>query len=336
LNGTEALVRLLKNRGHEVRVAIRLNETVSTWSGGIVRFATYPGPPAEEEAAWLRAWLSDAPGRWLIYVVRDFDAAHEYWKNIAASPAVSDDPERKEEAEENRDKTADWVSGLPPKAKPAAAPVTWFAVDSPWAPPRICKQLGGPWAEGIDAAAAAISVHEPLKAANSQVLLKGDGKPLVVEKEIGEGTALFIANGSFLINEALANPARRPLAERVVEWADRGVTQVAIVEGSWLFQEAESPTLWDLLKRIWAFRWVVFQVSVAALAATLARAPRLGRPRPPMPSASDRPAEHALALGALLKRAASPANARELLERYRRWRHPKASVQAHSIASGHS
>ena len=40
-------------------------------------------------------------------------------------------------------------------------------------------------------------------------LLEEDGKPLVVEKMIGRGKALLLANGSFLLNEALVNPARR-------------------------------------------------------------------------------------------------------------------------------
>ena len=82
------------------------------------------------------------------------------------------------------------------------------------------------------------------------------------------------------------------------------------------------PTLWDLLRRLPAVRWVAIQVGLAALMAALARAPRLGRPRPAPPSGADRPAEHALALGTLLARADAAPYARELLDRYRRWRHP--------------
>ena len=50
LNGTSVLVRLLKDRGHPVRAAIRLNEELADWAGGIVRFAPYPGPPDTNEA----------------------------------------------------------------------------------------------------------------------------------------------------------------------------------------------------------------------------------------------------------------------------------------------
>ena len=117
---------MFEHSGKEVRVAIRLNEELADWAGGIVRFAPTPGPPAEDEAVWYRAWLAGAPDRWLIYVVRDFDTAQEYWKSVAEGPVAAADPVRKAEAEENRDRAADWVDRLPKKPKPAAGPAEWF------------------------------------------------------------------------------------------------------------------------------------------------------------------------------------------------------------------
>lgn len=46
LNGTSVLARMLRDSGHEVRTAIRLNDELADWAEGIVRFAPYPGPPA--------------------------------------------------------------------------------------------------------------------------------------------------------------------------------------------------------------------------------------------------------------------------------------------------
>ena len=89
--------------------------------------------------------------------------------------------------------------------------------------------------------------------------------------------------------------------------------------------DAEPPTIWNLMRRIPSLRWVAIQVGLAALMAALARAPRLGRPRPDPPSGADRPAEHALALGTLLARAKAAPEAHELLDRYRRWRFPRTS-----------
>ena len=143
---------------------------------------------------------------------------------------------------------------------------------------------------------------------------------------------LVIANGSFLLNEAVVNPARRPLAERVVDWADRGRDRsVAMVEGSSVLGDGEMPTLWDLLRRLPAF----------ALGGDPGRPGRAhgdagarpgwaARARAP-PSGADRPAEHALALGALLARAGaaadSPRAARSL---------PALAASAHARPDEHA
>ncbi len=73
---------MLRSEGHEVRTAIRLSDELAEWAEGIVRFAPYPGPPDREEAEWYEHWLADDANRWLVYVVRDFDAVAEYWKTV--------------------------------------------------------------------------------------------------------------------------------------------------------------------------------------------------------------------------------------------------------------
>ena len=324
MNGTSVLTRMLRDKSLDVRTAIRLNDGLADWADGIVRFAPYPGPPSRDEAAWYREWLAAGPDHWLIYVVRDFDSVAEYWKNVRDGLADASAAARRAEAEDNRRTAADWVDQLPRKAKPAADSREWFEAVTPWNPPRACTKLSGPWANGIDAAAAALTVHESLKTARGRILLEGDDQALVVEKAMGRGRVLVIANGSFLLNEAVVNPARRPLAERVIAWAGRASKQVAMVEGPFVLEgEASALSIWALLRRIPTLRWVVIQMGLAALVAALARAPRLGRPRPDPPSGADRPAQHALALGALLARANAAPEAHELLDRYQRWRYPR-------------
>jgi len=158
----------------------------------------------------------------------------------------------------------------------------------------------------------------------------GDDKPFVLEKTVaGPGRMLFIANGSFLLNEPLVNSTRRPLAESVVEWAGGDGRPIALVEGSFVMGGPQGPpSLWDLVKRLPALRWVAIQLSLAGLLAALARAPRLGRPKPDPASDADQPAAHARALGALLARAGSAHEAHDLLDRYRRWRYPRARQDA--------
>ncbi len=154
LNGTAALAELLRSRGHTVRAAVRLTETLAEWADGMVRFAPYPGPPEADEARWLTAWLNQNPDRWLIYVVRDFDATAEYWTAIRDGFAESGDRGRRAEAEANLIEAADWVEKLPSKPWNTGRAHDWFAVERGASPPEVCTKLEGPWAKDIDSAGA--------------------------------------------------------------------------------------------------------------------------------------------------------------------------------------
>ncbi len=274
LNGTAALAELLRSRGHTVRAADRLTETRAEWADGMVRFAPYPGPPEAEEARWLCKWLDEDQNRWLIYVVRDFDATAEYWAAIRDGMSESGDHVRRAQAEANQIEAADWVDKLPLKPWNTGKARDWFAVERGASPPKVCTKLEGPWAKGIDATGARLWLHEAIVADSDAVLLSGDGKPLVVDKSLVKGrNILVVANGSFLLNEALVNAERRSLALRVAEWPGGKALHIAFVEGSYVLSaEAEMPSLWDLMQRLPILRWVGGQMLLAALLAALARA----------------------------------------------------------------
>jgi hypothetical protein len=327
VNGTKALADTFRGRGHLVRAAVRLTDELAVWSEGIVRFAPYPGPPEADEARWFLQWLDKNPRRWLIYVVRDFDTLAEYWENVRDGTSETTDPERRAEAEANRGQNKDWVHSLPATPKQVANARDWFAIESAAGPPKISTTLEGPWAEHVDARAAQLWLHESIKPDQEHsILLAANGKALVVDQSvIGRRRILVVANGSFLLNEALANPARRKLALRLAEWPADVAQQVAFVDGAFVTSGEEGPpTLWKLLKRLPDLRWVAAQMGLAALFAALARAPRLGRPRPDPASGADRPAAHARALGSLLEASGATAESRDLIERYRLWRWPHA------------
>ncbi len=108
----------------------------------------------------------------------------------------------------------------------------------------------------------------------------------------------MIANGSFLLERGGCQSGT-PAAGRARDRLGRQrLRACCLVEGSFVLGgRSEMPTIWDLLWRIPPLRWVAIQVGLAALLAALARAPRLGRPRPDPPSGADRPAEHAAGPG---------------------------------------
>ena len=217
--------------------------------------------------------------------MRDYDAREDYWKLVVDQLGGAPDEPGRDQAETNLDRARGWVSQLPhPDDKPAD-PQLWFAVGKAADPPRQCKSLGGPWAEDIDAASARLTVHEPLKPGQEVVLLTGDGDVLAMEWEAErDSRVLAIANGSFLLNLPLVNPARRPLAERVVAWIGPRRRHVAFVEGPMVLGEPEdTPTLFDLVARLKTFRWVALHLGLFGLLACLARARAWAVPAPRRP-----------------------------------------------------
>jgi hypothetical protein len=354
INGTGVLAGLFRERGHEVRAAVRLTDELSDWADVIVRFAPTPGPPAEDEAKWYDGWLNARYGRRVVYVPHDYDAGPDYW-SAALEKLPKDAPKRlRERVEEARTQSEGWENRLPPKPKDVATPEDWFAVKdggkgrgvskkagkaataAPAPSPvkvQVCDKLEGPWARGVDAAKARVVRHEVLVVGSEDVLLTCDGEALAMSWTRYNGSRVVaVANGSFLLNAALAaNPARRPLALRVVDWSGsdsdeaegrEGRTvpkRVAFVEGAFVLSGLKMPSVFDLLK-VEPFGVVAAQLLALGLAACLARAPRLGRPKPEAPSGADRPAAHPEALGALLARTGQAREARSILDAYRRWR----------------
>ena len=325
INGTGAFAEVLRQGGHEVRVAVRMTDALAEWSTVLVRYALHPGPPDVEEGRWLAEWLRARPGRKVVYVLQDYDAEAEFWDAMLAAEPKDARPEDLDRIKHKRDFARSWVGGLPAKAKEPAKESEWFALEPKPASPSTCKTLGGPWAEGVDAGAAAVPKHETFRVEDEPVLLDGDGSPLAISWSFDNGSqVLAVANGSFLLNASLLNRARRPLTMRVADWIGPDAGRLAFVEGARPLAEGEdsaSTNPFHLLQ-VWPFDWISIHLMAFLLLLALSYAVRLGRPVPEPPSGVERPSAHPEALGALLARTGRADAARGLLDAYRRWRHP--------------
>lgn len=339
INGTGALAAMFRARGCEVRTALRRTDKLSEWADVIVRFAPFPGPPERDEARWYGHWLDNHPDRALVYIPRDYDADKDYWSRVLDDLPQNTSAERRARIERERDHPLRFLELPPTRPKEIADATDWFGVNPAPNPPAPCKSLDGPWADGIDPAKAAVVEHETLKVDAETVLLGcGPKKAIAMEwTRYNDSRVLVIANGSFLLNAALLNPARRPLAEKVVEWAAEEPLHVAFVEG--LFGEGDedgSLSIFSIIARVTSIRWVMIQMLVLGLAACLWRAPRLGRARSEPASDADRPVAHAEALGALMARLRRVAEAQAILDAYRRWRYPSRFGTQPSLPTGRS
>lgn len=325
VNGTAAFAEMLRLRGHKVIVSRRLNDDLKSRADAIVRFAPIPGPPELEEANWYAVWLSEKPSRALIYIPRDFDAETEYWESVLAALPKNYDPKAREMMDLRRNWSNGWYRKLPPPAKRVADPTVWFKVE-PRKRPATCSRLEGDWAEGIDAQAAALTIHQPLEFTGDYPLLvsSADGGVLAMEWTWDSGSrVLTIANGSFLLNEPIARAARRPLANRTIDWLGAGKKTIVFAEGSNLLSAMREPPSAYRLLFVDPIGWVTAHLIALLIIGALSRAAILGRPRPDPPAEVDRPSAHPEAIGLLLSQTKNRTDAsREQLEAYRRWRRP--------------
>jgi hypothetical protein len=328
INGTGTLAEILRGRGHEVRAAIRTSETLADWADVIVRFSPQPGPIDRQEGAWLTNWLNARPLRRLVYVPRDFDAEPEFWEAMLAAQPKGTDPTTIRSIEAKRSNSKTWSTSLPSKTKTPADPAIWFEFE-PKAKTLTCKKLEGPWSEGVDGAAAAITRHEVFKVSGGEeIFLSGDQSPLAIGwTYANDSRVLVVANASFLLNASLLNHARRPLAIRVVDWLGSKPTHVAFLEGRRVAvsasdaEDEEAASSQFHLLGVAPFGWLAAHLVVFLLLFAFSFAVRLGRPIPEPPSGVERPSAHPEALGALLAKTRRADAARFLLESYRRWRH---------------
>ena len=338
INGTNAFADLLTQRGHTIRPTLRYTESLGAWARVIVRFAPGGGPPDHDEALWLREWLDADPGHRLIYVVRDGTTDAEFWgRMLGALPPDAREGERAKIQARIAAARAPALPSTPPTPVAPAEGREWF-VTEPLAAPQVngaavAGTLTGPWAEGVDPAAAALPVRRVIRTTEDDpVLLAADGKALVATLDFRAETAeggdvLVVANGGFLLNAALLNRARRPLAARAADWLGDVPAHVAFVEGAFVLSDVDDSRVSPFhLLAVSPFNWVTAHLGAFGILLCLALAASIGRPRPEPPDSTERPSAHPVALGALLARTRQVAVAEDLLATYRRWRHPTAAA----------
>ncbi|MHC5543485.1 hypothetical protein ACYOEI_35120, partial [Singulisphaera rosea] len=272
LNGTKVFAEMLRAEGHTVRTAFRLTDELNGWADAIVRFAPYSGPPRRDESDWYEVWLDGGDDRRLVYVPRDVGVASEYWDQVLRALPESADPKRKDQAKRLRDESKTRSSTNPASTKDKdkdhelADPSDWFAVDPGKSESETCKTFEGPWALQLNASEAALPRHDTLKVQSETVLLMGDEKPLVIEwSRHNQSQVLVAANGTFLLNAALLNRARRPLALRTAQWLGSEPRRVAFVEGGALVGEQPEPPTPFTLMRIHPFGWIAAQILAVGL-----------------------------------------------------------------------
>jgi hypothetical protein len=329
VNGTAVLGEMFEAAGHNVYSWRWLSPRIEKQADCIVWFPDDFEPPSPEVRDWLENWLlgqpehawddwlAEQPGRTLIYVGRDFDAAAWYWDEVKpGAPPEQAKLIAKEAAAAKSDFNIDR------QAIPAKDDCRWFTAVGK-SQPRKVGTLQGPWAEGIDASKVEIELNGRIDTADSaDVLLKSKGDVLVTREPWGESQLIVIANGSFLLNLPLVNHEHRKLAGKLIEEVGPPGQTVVFLEsdpgGPPIRDEdpsAQVPTGMEIFF-IPPACWILWHFSAIGIMFCFSRWPIFGLPRRLERGGTSDFAKHIEALAELLERSGDEGYAQRRLAHY--------------------
>ncbi|MBN2476853.1 MAG: hypothetical protein JXB62_19760 [Pirellulales bacterium] len=323
INGTSVLGSMFEQAGHRVFSWRKLSPKVSRRADCIVWFPNDFEPPDPEARAWLDTWLTEQPGRTLIYVGRDFDANGFYWEKVEP-----DAPPRQVPKIRARRNAARRQFRRARPAMPEPEDCEWFTADGKYEPRKVRTLTDGDprWLDGIDPEKLEIELNGRIDPGpTAEVLLESEGDVLVSREcswgpldpwgQGDQGKLIVVANGSFLLNLPLVNHEHRKLAGKLIEEVGPPRKTVVFLEsnaGEQLVLEedpsAARPTGLEILTTSPAC-WIFLHLAVVGLFFCFSRWPIFGLPRKlPRGSPSDF-GKHIQALAELLERSRDQAYA---------------------------
>jgi Domain of unknown function (DUF4129) len=322
VSGLTVFRELCEQRNHKTVEMISLSERshqfdMIVWAPKDFRV------PNDEEIEWFDDWLSNNPNRKLIWVGRDYSPASHYWRKAAESSSPED-------RRTFRLQEAYAVSEFESFRLRSAT-----SLKCPWFEQQLGDDVGfrvekfkGPWAYDADIdigqsdivlRGKLMPMQEPSTNLSTSkpdadvphiqtLLASSDGSPIVSSisrQRWKDSKLILVANGSVLMNEALANRSNHYVAERLVDQSSPkgrigflsnfGDTRIRL---PW---EEQEPKGFEWL-RVWPLSLIAIQGLFVGLVALLAMLPIFGRPqRLPSPSTTDF-GKHIEALGDLLAR----------------------------------
>lgn len=346
VNGTMIFSALLAEAGFEVQTQSRVSRSLEGRADVAIWVPRGTALPSDAEREFFETWLQKSPGRVLVYLGRDFDAAPDYWREVIAKR--SSDLTSDQLAEYQR-ASADAMlfDAAMHESLPADDDCGWFRFVRGNQETKGKPLTGDPaWTEGLDASALELAVRSEIDPAfDADVLLAVGDQPLITRQffllEQGKTSELYVVtNGCFLLNLPLVERERRKLAARFVEklavasgHTAEDPKRVMLIEAGGLsdtdLPDPETASGWAILATP-PLSYVILQLAAVGIVFCMARWPIIGRPRKlPPPSLSDF-GRHVEALGELLSRSKSDAYARRRVEEY--YQHVKREGAGHAPA----
>lgn len=336
VNGTAVLASMFESAGHRViswsRLSPKLND-VDT----IVWFPDSFALPQAPQRKYLENWLQSKPGRTLVYVGRDYDAAIVYWKRIRPLAPATQAMELA-----RRSAVAQALHDGRRSKLPNGESCDWFTVRSNL-PKLQVASVQGPWSDGLDMAKLDIELDARLQVPaekETEPWLSRDGGDskarLTVERLLYSGDdqlitrinvsdwhgskIIVVANGSLMLNLPLVNHENRKIAGRLVSSVPPG--KVAFLEsgedGPPIREHeatANSPVGFEVFT-VWPIGVILLHLAVLGILACITLFPIFGRPRELPPANRSDFGQHVSALGDMLELTGDREYAKSRLQHY--------------------
>lgn len=319
VNGTGVVAEMFERAGHRVFSWHTLSPRLCTRADCIIWFPDDFEPPSEEVRAWLEDWLAEAPGRTLVYVGRDFDAAAWYWQKV--EPGTPNN----QLAELRQRKIAAMSDFQTARQKIPATEEGWFREDPKFKPRAVRSLIGKPeWAEGIDPKKVEIELNGRMNPApDAEVVLESEGDMLVSVERFGESRLIVVTNGSFFLNLSLVNHEHRKLAGHLIGQIGEPQKTVVFLEsgagGPPIRDEDPSagmPTGLDMF-HLWPTSWILLHLAVVGILLCFSRYPIFGLAHNRETETVSDFGKHIQALAALLSRSNDTSYAMTRILNYR-------------------
>jgi len=296
---------MFQQAGHKVYSWSSLSPRLWERADCIVWFPDDFQPPSEEVCDWLESWLWDKPGRTLIYVGRDYDAAWHYWQKVEPLAPADQQAEIRGRKSSAR---ADFL--LARRETPKSEDCGWFTVKGKYRPRKVRTLEGrAEWLEGIDPTKLEIELSgRMLPSSDAEVVLSSQRDMLVSIEPWDESQSIVVANGSFLLNIPLVNHEHRKLASKLIDAVGEPGQTVVFLEsdagGPPIREKDPTVSLPSGLEifNVWPTNWILLHLAVAGILFCFSRWPIFGRASEPQPRPPSDFARHVEALGELLER----------------------------------
>lgn len=320
VNGTAVLSEMFEHEGHTVFSWNSLSPKLERRADVIVWFPDDFQPPGQQVRDWLDAWLSDKPGRTLIYVGRDFDAANWYWDTIG--PRIPPQQAGELQTLKSEAKTV-FLTGR--SAIPKSEDCQWFTVQGSAKHRKVQSLQGKPeWVRDVAASQVAIELYgRMIPPEDAEILLRSEKDVLVSRQEQEHSQRIVVANGSFLLNAPLANHENRKLAGHLIDEVGPAPKTVVFLEsyaGGPMIRDDDSfprvPTGMEIF-HVWPTNWILVHFAIVGILFCFARYPIFGPPRQPKPEDRSDFGKHIEALGEMLQRSEDTTYAFARLLHYR-------------------